>query len=349
MHCFPVARSRHLPAGRTDVLTDATLYRIWHIHGRLSRQEKVTAPQVAAELGCSARTIKRDLLRMADTLGMPVKWDEKRQTQYYTEPCAALPVLRLTRREAQAMALAAWTVRGSGQSSFARVFNDLIAKITPLLGGMVSMAAESVQQALSAPRDPAREAELEHLLNVLEAICDRRELRVSYQKPGEAPKSRTLRPLHLCELGGRWALLAQAAEGAPVKTHLLIRFRRVEETGRSFVRPADFDAGKYVRGALRRFAGEAIHEVRLALDAIAASKAREHSWHESQRLTEGADGREQMTLRVSSLIEVRNLVMPWAGHVEVLHPPELRTMMREAYAAGLAMHGGAGGRAPVES
>lgn len=344
-----MARSRRLSTRRTDVLTDATLYRIWHIHGRLSRQEKVTAPQVAAELGCSARTIKRDLLRMADTLGMPVKWDEKRQTQYYTEPCASLPGLRLDQREAQALAVAAWTVRGAGLSPFARVVDNLFAKITPLLGGVVSRAAESVKQALSAPPDPAREAEFEHLLAVLEAICDRRELRVSYQKPGEAPKSRTLRPLHLCELGGRWALLAQDAEGAPVKTHLLIRLRRVEQTGRSFVRPTDFDAAKYVRGALRRFAGEAIHEVRLAVDAIAASKAREQAWHDSQRLTERADGREELSLRVSSLIEARNLVMPWAGHVEVLHPPELRAMVREAHAAGLKLHGGLEGERAVES
>lgn len=125
----------------------------------------------------------------------------------------------------------------------------------------------------------------------------------------------------------------------PAGTFLLIRVRRVEPTGRGFVRPKDFDPEKYVRGALRRFAGEAIHDVRLALDAVATANAQEKSWHDSQRLSDRSDGRAEMTLCVSSLIEARNLVVPWAGHVETLHPPELRTMVREAHAAGLALHG----------
>ena len=94
-----------------------------------------------------------------------------------------------------------------------------------------------------------------------------------------------------------------------------------------------------MRGALRRFAGEPVHEVRLALDPIATGFARKSSWHDSQRLTERSGQRVEMTLRVSSLIEARKLVLPWAGHVEALHPPELRATVREAHAAALALHG----------
>ena len=54
------------------------------------------------------------------------------------------------------------------------------------------------------------------------------------------------------------------------------------------------------------------------------SPARERIWHPSQKIQELADGGLELTLQLSSLLEIEPWVLSWAEHAKVLGPVELK-------------------------
>ena len=62
------------------------LARMVRIHEMLIACKSVTAPVVARELECSAKTVQRDLTFMRDQLRLPLDYDPTGHTFFYTHP-----------------------------------------------------------------------------------------------------------------------------------------------------------------------------------------------------------------------------------------------------------------------
>jgi predicted DNA-binding transcriptional regulator YafY len=306
------------------VLVGAPLQRVWHVHARLSRWERVTTETLAAELEVTTRTIKRDLDFMRDRLGLPIEWDAGERTFVYTRPCDALPMLCIDAREALAFTLASRLLGGLRESPLGGVLEAVFAKIAGVLGGAVSVAAESVDRVLSTPAVP-QAGDLRHFLPLLEAILARRVLRLDYAKPKAAQaERRVVHPLHLVELDRRWRLIAYDTGRRAVRQFVVDRIRTVTTLGDTFTPPADFDVKRFLAGSMGAFVGGPEREVRLALDAEAAAYARERPWHASQTLRPLPDGRAEIALCLNNLTDVKLTALRWGSHAEVLAPADLR-------------------------
>jgi proteasome accessory factor B len=306
------------------------------LHDRLSAREPVLVSVLAEEFGVSERTIKRDIRVMRDDHGAPIVWDAMTRCYAYTRPFTILPLLRITESEALVLALSARRFGASRGSPLARAFVSLLKKVGPLVGGDTSLTLDALRDVL-VETDTLAASEDRHIPALHEAINRCRELRVNYRKPGESPRPRTLRPLHLAYIGHRWMLLARdVTKPTEDHTYLLSRMEEIAETGDHFKRPADFDPEKVLRGNLRRFTGKGDYEIRIALDAMAAAYARDQPWHASQTLTERPDGRCELALRLNNLVDVEKDVLRCGEHAEVLSPPELRTRLHEIHRAALA-------------
>lgn len=314
------------PARRRSeaVLVGAPLQRVWHVHARLSRGERVTTETLATELEVTTRTIKRDIDFMRDRLGLPIEWDGSERTYVYTRPCDALPMLCIDAREALAFTLASRLLGGLRESPLGGMLESVFAKIAGVLGGAVSVAADSVDRVLSTPAMP-QAGDLRHFLPLLEAILARRVLRLEYTKPRAAQaERRTVHPLHLVELDRRWRLLAYDTGRRAVRQFVVDRIQDLSTPGDTFMPPADFDVKQFLSGSMGAFVGGPEREVRLALDAEAAAYARERPWHASQTLRALPDGRTELTLRLNNLTDVKLTALRWGSHVEVLAPADLR-------------------------
>ncbi|MFA5265144.1 MAG: WYL domain-containing transcriptional regulator [Opitutaceae bacterium] len=321
---------RHVRARRVGS-GPAALRRIIFIHERLGNGRRANACTLAAELEVSPRTVKRDIEFMRDTFGAQIVWEPSTQTYFYEKPCDLLPLLRLDADEALALALAGRTFAAWRGSPLGRALAAALGKIAGVVEGAVSLPADTISQLVFQPEDTA-EAEAEHrfFAVALEAIRRRRELEISYGKPGASqPETRVVLPLHLAFLDHRWVLIAQDEKRADIRKFVLSRIAAARPTGRHFT-PPKFDAHRYLAGSFGLFTGEQEWAVRVWFDAFAAPFIRERRWHVSQEIGAGRDGGIEVQLRLNNLIDVQRWILAWGSHAEALAPAELReTLARE--------------------
>jgi proteasome accessory factor B len=303
----------------------------------------VTKSSLAAKWGVSRSTVKRDLNFMRDRLDMPIEWDDVRKTFHFSRPCEALPFLILTRKQALVIALASRACGGLFGASFGQVFDGIVRDIAPVLGSAVSRAVASMEH-VHAPQVPEGPDEFELLLPILDAIQNRRVLRFGYTKPKPQPEAptpaqRTVHPLDIGLLDNQLRLIAHDPVRGDVRDFLLARIRGLQPLDETFERPGDYDPRKRVDGCAGSHAGGEMCEIRLALDTLAATYARERPWHHTQELAPLPDGRTEMTLRLSDLPGIRNRVMRWGKHAEVLAPIALRDEVRTELKTALERYG----------
>lgn len=286
----------------------------------------------------SEKTVRRAIATMREELGAPIAFDSVANTFCYTRPCEFLPMVRIDAEEAFAFAMIAAIFAGAPDVPLGGAFASVLEKLKPILGGVVSFPMDEVRRAIALPYGLS-EQEFRHIGPLIEATLQRRALRLVYQKAEAAvTEPRTVYPVRLVPLEQKWTLIAYDPRQGGLRHFLLVRIVAAERNGETFRLPAEVDLEAHLRGLIGRFGGEEQHEAKFALDAHAAFHARETKWHPEQTFAPLPDGREELTIRASSLIELKNRALRWCEHVEVLSPPALRDMVIDGLKHALARH-----------
>lgn len=314
------------------------LERIMRLIAAINQGERVSAVSFAAEFGVTPLTIRRDVAMMSDQLQMPIAWDAARKTYHFTRPCACVPLLRLSDREALMLAIVGRVIASWRAVPFGRELDAILRKISDVLGGDIAATAAAIDRVLSLPAIEAG-PELDHLLPVLEAARERRELKLEYAGAHAArPEKRLVHPLHVRHDRRHWQLLAWVPARSRICTLRLDRIRKISTLRSTFAPPPQFDATRRTAGSMGGFSSDEVHDIRFALDAHAAFYAREDPWHHSQTLHALPDGRTELRLRLNNLAEAKFTALQWGEHVEVLAPPALREDVRKSLHSALAWY-----------
>ena len=170
------------------------------------------------------------------------------------------------------------------------------------------------------------------LFNTLaKATTRRRQLEITYRKPGQTQvERRVIDPYHLANINGEWYLFAFDHLRHDIRTFVPSRIKSARQTGKTFLRPERFSLDKRLRGSFGVHSAEGEYEVLLRFSPRVADYVREKKWHDSQRLRELRDGGVELRLKLSSLQEVERWVLSWAGDALVLKPKELVESVRRA-------------------
>jgi predicted DNA-binding transcriptional regulator YafY len=99
-----------------------------------------------------------------------------------------------------------------------------------------------------------------------------------------------------------------------------------------FATRSDFNARDYLKNAWGLVQGEIV-PVKVIFSQAAGRYIRDRLWHPSQKFTELADGRFQMSLRVADTLEVRRWILGYGSDAEVVEPWALREGLRQEVAA----------------
>ena len=195
---------------------------------------------------------------------------------------------------------------------------SVLAKIAESLEGEISVEPEWLGEHVSVLAgdrvqvDPALWAQAAGFL-------ERREtFRADYQTFAGKVPAYELGPLHLLAYHGNWYLLALNAAKGRVESFALSRFRRIEELGRTFDRPQDFDARAHARQAFGIAGGEKPMKIRLLFEpklAVYISERQRHPSHAQEaarrpsRVAHGND-RAEGTGTLGALLDARRARVP---------------------------------------
>jgi len=295
------------------------------------RDRLPNASTLGRELEVSIKTIHRDLEFMRDRLDLPIEYDRHRHGLYYTEEVKAFPTVQITEGELLALVIAEKAFQQYRGTHFERPLLSAIRKISEALPETISLSLSDVQQTISFRTRAEPIQDLEVFDELAKATADRRQLQLTYRKPGKTePEERLVDPYHLANINGEWYLFAFDHLRKDMRTFVPSRIKEIKQTGKTFKRPQKFSLDRRLRGSFGVHSGKGEYEVVIRFGARAADYIREKRWHASQELQDRPDGGLELHLKLTSLQEVERWVLSWGGDAAVVSPRELAESVHAA-------------------
>jgi len=175
--------------------------RLFQLVQVLRTRRSCTAAGVARELGVSKRTVYRDIKDLVAS-GVPIRGEAG--VGYRLERAYALPPMRFTPEEIEALVLGARMVEAWADPALAAAARAAVLKVEAVLpDGLKPLMGAT---ALFAPSRSWAPAAFEGLGTLRQAIAARRVVRFDYERSDGARSTRAVRPLALYFWGNRWSL-----------------------------------------------------------------------------------------------------------------------------------------------
>ncbi|HBH00598.1 MAG: hypothetical protein A2W08_06875 [Candidatus Rokubacteria bacterium RBG_16_73_20] len=317
------------------------LARQWRLLQFLGRPPGLAVEDAARELGCTVRTVWRDL-RVLQEVGFPI-YDERegRRGLWKVEVAFRdrLPV-PLSLPEVVALLVSRDLLDHGGAGPFSSALASAFGKIRALLAPRALELVDRLRASIGARAVGAKlqSAGSGHLAEIQRALAERRTLQMRYYSLSrDAETDRRVDPYHLTFFNGGLYLVGHCHLRRDVRIFAVERIRTVTALRDTFAMPADFDAEAYLRGAWGIVRGDLVG-VRAVFSRAAAPHVRGRLWHASQELRELPGGRLELRMTVADTLEVRRWLLGFGSEVEVLAPPALReAIRREAERLALAL------------
>ncbi|WP_274555712.1 helix-turn-helix transcriptional regulator [Streptomyces spiramyceticus] len=293
----------------------------------LQNRGRMTAPELAAELEVSVRTVYRDVEALAAS-GVPVYADRGPAGGYRLMDGYRTRLTGLTVDEAGSLHFAGMPA-AAAELGLAADLTTAQLKLGAALPGGLGERTRLVQERfhLDAPAWFRDADPVPYLAEVAGSVWRQRKLRVHY-RAWRGDVHRELAPLGVVLKGGNWYLAADA--GGSVRTYRVSRMLAVQALEETFERPAGFDLAAYWNESTRRMEsgvlrGEALLRVSqrgakllpVQYGAAGAEAVREAG-------PPDADGWFKTVLRIEALPVAVGDLLRLGLEVEVLGPPELR-------------------------
>jgi len=301
------------------------------IHQAIQSGKHPNAVSLALELEVSTKSIHRDLEFMRDRLELPLEFSAAHHGYHYTEEVSAFPTLQITEGELFALLVAEKALQQYRGTTFERPLLSAFKKMAASLPDTISLNLADWEQTISFRTSAEPILNLENFDTLAKATAQRRQLQLTYRKPGRRETElRLVDPYHLANINGEWFLFAWCHLRQDIRTFVPARIQAVQLTGKTFVRPQKFSLQKRLRDSFGVQSGHGQFEVVIQFQELVADYIREKKWHESQELRELPDGGVELRMKLSSLAEVERWILGWAGNARVLHPPELAESVRQS-------------------
>ncbi len=232
-------------------------------------------PELAARLGVSSRTLRRDVERLRE-LGYPVQARPGTDGGYQLAAGAVLPPLALDDDEAVAIAVGLQAAAQGAVPGLAEPSVQALAKLVQVMPARLRRRVDALlAMTVPATWGPAVEQAriTPEVLTALAQTCrDRERVELAYTAADGRRSTRSVEPHRLVPLGRRWYLVGYDLGRHDWRTYRVDRITAPRGTGVTFgprTLPAA-DAATYVRSRLQQPWG---HEVEALVEAPARDVA----------------------------------------------------------------------------
>ena len=239
--------------------------------------------------------------------------------------------MQITEGEIFALVVAEKALQQYRGTSFEKPLLSAIKKMEQALPDTISLNLADIEQTISFRTRAEQILDLKIFDVLAKAAARREQIELHYRKPGQTkPEARVVDPYHLANINGEWYLFAYDHARKDIRTFAPARIKSVKPTGKTFERPQKFSLEKRLRDSFGVHSGQGEHEVVIRFNPRAADYVREKKWHESQQLRELKNGGVELSLKLSSLIEIERWVLSWGGDAKVLKPRELAEAVKQS-------------------
>jgi len=318
---------------------EGTTERVLKLLALLQRRSSWTATELAAELGVTDRSVRRDVERLR-TLGYPVEATAGVGGGYRLGAGTRLPPLLLDDEEAIATAVSlrlasGGTVTGAGEAAL-----RALTKLDQVMPPRLRSSVRAVHGATETLVDPGVQVDGELLMTLARACRDSVRVRFRYAGRDGTESERTVEPVRMVTTGRRWYLMAWDVDRADWRTFRLDRMRAaVATTWRS--RPREHpDPVSYVQRSVAEAPYR--HLARVRVHAPAA-QVRERIPPQVGRVEDDVDGWCVLVVGADDPDWLVTQVARLGFEVRLLHPPELRDAAARLARRLAAMAGAADG------
>ncbi|MEV4112537.1 YafY family protein [Nonomuraea sp. NPDC049695] len=309
----------------------------------LQTRGRMTAPELAAELEVSVRTVYRDVEALS-AAGVPVYADRGPAGGYQLLDGYRTRLNGLTAEEASSLFLAGLP-GPAAELGLAEVAATAELKLLAALPPEPRSHASRMRERflLDVPSWYRSADDVPHLSEVAEAVWDQRPLHMTYRRWGQQEVDRVVHPYGLVLKGGSWYMVAaprpHSKQGGSPRTYRVARILTTETLPGRFARPEEFDLGGFWQEYAKEFrermyTAEAV--IRLApgyADLLAYTMGSDVVGAALAVAAEpDPEGWVTLTVPIESIPHGRWLLLRMGAAVEVLGPPELRAAMCEAVA-----------------
>jgi proteasome accessory factor B len=307
------------------------------IHLQLKAGRFPNCRKLADELEVSSKTIQRDIDFMCDRLGLPIEYDQIHFGFFYTEPVTHFPSIEVSEGEIVALLVAQKALAQYRGTSFEEPLRVAFQKIAEGLQDKVSFQWGDIDSAISFRGLGTTVADLQLFEAVSSAVLKSHEIAFEYRKLGSSGyEARRVQPYHLGCIDQQWYLFAHDLVRGQLRTFVLSRMRKVQNTRMRFRRPPDFSIGRHLSNSLGVFSTNGRFKVRIQFDDFASRLVSERNWHPSQKIKRLPGGGIELSLELGSLEEIERWVLSWGAHARVIAPTELKNRILRAASAILA-------------
>lgn len=311
-------------------MTRLMLERFKAIHVEIYNRNYPNSPSLAKRFGVDEKTIDRDIEMMRDRMNLPIETDRKKNGYYYDGAVAAFPDVLLTEAEMISMMFATNVLRSTAFAKMGEGSLQMFNKLTGALPESICVSLSIWEEAVSFHYfgEPKFDPDAFHA--ILEAIANRRKLKMTYETPNEVPAERTMDPLGFAFINFEWVLFSFDYKHHMIRRFVPQRMSDVRETGETFERPADFRVADYLKDTFGVYSSEDLYDVVIQFDKRKAHETRERHWPAGHRLETLPNGNVNMHLKLSHLHDIYEWILKAGGDVFPLQPPEFCNMFRAA-------------------
>lgn len=322
------------------------LQRMMRIHGAIQAGKYPNTRMLGEEFEMSPRSILRDIEFMRDRMDLPIEYDGARHGYYYSQEVSAFPSLQISEGELFALLVAEKALQQYRGTSFEKPLVSALKKMSESLPETVSITFGEWDDSISFRTSAEPILDLGLFDTLAQATARREQLRLLYRKPGgKTEECRVVDPHHLANVNGEWFLFGYCHLRKDIRTFVPARMKKIEKTGEVFKRRKGFSVKEQLRDSFGVHSGRGEFQVVVRFSDRVADYIREKKWHPSQKLRELKDGELEMTLTLSSLVEVRRWILNWGRDARAVAPRELVEEVRAEAEAVLRQYDGESGEA----
>ncbi|MER7014877.1 YafY family protein [Saccharopolyspora sp. NPDC000359] len=312
-----------------------TTERVLRLLALLQRRPSWTATELAAELGVTDRSVRRDVERLR-ALGYPVHATAGVGGGYQLGAGTRLPPLLLDDEEAIATAVSlrmasGGTVAGAGEAAL-----RALAKLDQVMPPRLRAEVRAVHSATDTLVGPGTEIDADLLVTLARACRDSVRVRFRYAaRSGE--RERAVEPVRMVATRHRWYLMAFDVDRDDWRTFRLDRMHDVTATTWHFHPREHPDPAAYVQHATSEAPYQHLARVRLR---ATAAQVRDRVPPQVAKVEDAEDGWCTLTAGGNDLTWLAMHIAALGLETEVLEPPELRTTAQHLaeHLAAMAAH-----------